>query len=332
MDPFGASAVTTATVVSTLLAYRAVKKQSLTKAGAVTGCIVGFLLVGTGLRGLTLFFMYQLGSWATKYKADIKARCDETVATASIRGARQVLAVSVTAVFLSLYHAWHYGPEQAYTTTTVHPSSSSSSSPQSWLSPHHLAAAILAHHAVSLGDTLASELGMATAQPTDRVRLCIPPFDQVPPGTNGGMTVRGTLWSLVGGALCGLFAVAMDGLSGLWPSHDDDGRLLLDYTLRVVWFATLCGGLGSWLDSLLGATVQVTYWDEETKQVCHAARKDNDNHKKQQPRRKRIAGWIPFLSNEGVNFVSVVLTTVLGGWILAPWILIPDDHHNDSSS
>lgn len=328
MDPFGPRALAAATVASSLLAYRAVNKKSLTKAGAVTGFVVGFLLVGTGLRGFTLFFFYQVGSWATKHRASMKAALDQTVATASVRGSRQVLAVSLTAVLLSLYHAYWYGPEQpliferdavAATATTGLSSSSAS----------HIAAAVLAHHAISLGDTLASEMGMAqNQQQRVEVRLIIPPFRVVPPGTNGGVTLQGTMWSIVGGVLCGIFTLGMDSISGILPSNDYHSLQYYYYLWKVILYAGLCGGLGSLLDSILGATVQMTFRDPDSKQVCHSAYDDTDNNDSshvastaKSPRRIHIAGWVALLSNEGVNFVSVLLTTILGGWVLAPLIV-----------
>ena len=354
MDPFGPKALATAGIASSVLAYRAFKKKTLTVAGAMTAMIVAFLLVSTGLRGFTLFFMYQLGSWATKYKSCAKAALDQTVATSSLRGSSQVLAVSIFAVLLSLYHALYYGPERPFqfvtdttataaaTTNTVESSFSSSlsSSGEATL----IAAAILAHHSISLADTLASEMGMAhfvggttsSLSPTTAamVRLVIPPFRLVPPGTNGGVTLYGTLWSIVGGLLCGAFTLCMDAISGCLPtsSSSTESTELLHYVLRVIVFGGLCGGLGSLLDSILGATLQMTYWDEEIKKVCHdsgsestssssTGKEDSGNTETSKPQRKHIAGWYPLLSNAGVNFVSVVLTAILGGWVLAPMIL-----------
>jgi len=303
MDPFGSRALITASVFSTLLALRAVKKKSLTPAGALAGFAVGFTLVATGLRGLTLFFFYQLGSWATKYKTSVKAALDETVATASVRGSSQVLAVSVLAVALSVYHAVAYGEERAWSFDRKNDQQYQASS---------ISAAILAHHAISLGDTLASEMGMATGTPNRLVRLVLPPFPLVPPGTNGGVTINGTVWSILGGFLCSVFNLWMDSISNIWPT--DDG-VWTEYVPRVLLFGAICGGVGSLLDSILGATLQMTYWDEESKQVCHEPKLDG--HGKP---RKHIAGLYPFLSNEEVNFVSVVMTSLLGGWVVAPII------------
>lgn len=113
MDPFGSKVLALATTVASLLAFRAVRKKSLTPGGAAVGFAVGFLLVATGLRGMVLFFFYQLGSWATKYKKQLKESMDATVAHSSVRSGAQVLAVSLVAVLLSLFHAYYYGAEQA---------------------------------------------------------------------------------------------------------------------------------------------------------------------------------------------------------------------------
>ena len=295
MDPFAPKTLVLATTAATCLAWRAWRKQSLTRTGTAVGFTVGFLLVATGLRGLVLFYFYQIGSMATKYKAQRKATLDATCVTSSQRGGVQVLCVSLVAVCLSLWHAVYYGPEQAIDFTTA-PAAS------------RLTTAVLAHHAVSLGDTLASELGMVTAMNSATKTKTMPmqpvlvtqPWRRVPIGTNGGVTVAGTLWSGVGGMLIGALTVAMDAISGLAPLQ----------FVQVTLYGGLCGLVGSFLDSLLGATLQVTYYDTETKLVYH--------HDPQTRSARRVCGNA-ILSNEQVNLVSVALTAYLGGWIIAPW-------------
>ncbi|GKZ00795.1 hypothetical protein MPSEU_001031200 [Mayamaea pseudoterrestris] len=239
MKPFAPETLAVAVSAATLLAYRALRRKNLTNNGAAAGFIVGFLLVATGLRGLNLFVFYQLGSMATKYQSQRKAILDETVSQTSTRGIKQVLAVSVIAVILSLYHATVHGAEQAF--TSDHPAQTK------------LACAILAHHATSLADTWASELGMLSRE---QPRSILWPFRKVPAGTNGGVTLTGTLWSLLGGACIGISTVILDALSGIQPLR----------AIRVVVFAGCCGLLGSVIDSILGATLQITYWNETTKQ------------------------------------------------------------------
>jgi uncharacterized membrane protein len=63
----------------------------------------------------------------------------------------------------------------------------------------------IAHYGVCCGDTWASEIGSAFA---GAPRLVLPPFRRVPRGTNGGVTIVGTLASAAGGLTVGLAAAA----------------------------------------------------------------------------------------------------------------------------
>jgi uncharacterized protein (TIGR00297 family) len=294
MDPFGPRALALALSVAALLAVRARKRQTLTTSGAAAGFVVGFCLVATGLRGMVLVFFYQLGSWATKYQKPAKALVDESVEHHSVRGARQVLAVSAAATLLSLYHAFVYGPERSIS-FLLHPG------------PSRLACAVLAHHCTSLADTWASELGMvlsAGAGPGAGPSpvLITKPWRHVPVGTNGGITWAGTVCSLAGGLVIAALTVAMDAVSGI--------EIVQPW--RILAYGTACGGLGSILDSVLGATVQVTYFDDLTKRVVSS--------RTSAPNAKHVSG-VDLLTNEQVNLVSTIITTALGGCLLAPWML-----------
>jgi uncharacterized protein (TIGR00297 family) len=256
--------------------------------------MVGFLIVGSGLRGMVLFYFYQIGSMATKFQKSIKETRDSTCIGHSARGAKQVLAVSVTAVTLSLLHVMYCGKEQAIVFHTV---SSTDNSDNSSLASS-LTCAVLAHHATSLADTLASELGLlAKHQP----RLITQPWRSVPAGTNGGITVSGTFWSIVGGAIIGALYVAMDWLSGIAPLN----------TTRMILYGACTGLIGSLLDSLLGALVQSSYYDRDTKLIYHA---NSDNL----PKSAECISGINILTNEQVNFVSAFMTAMLGGWVIGP--------------
>jgi uncharacterized membrane protein len=66
--------------------------------------------------------------------------------------------------------------------------------------PSALACSLIAHHATSLADTLASELGiLSKGRP-----ILITTGRSVPPGTNGGVTLMGTGCSALGGFIIGL--------------------------------------------------------------------------------------------------------------------------------
>jgi uncharacterized membrane protein len=128
------------------------------------------------------------------------------------------------------------------------------------------------------------------------------PWRRVPVGTNGGVTLVGTACSLAGGLVIAVLTLAMDAISG--TEIVQPGRILA--------YGTACGGLGSILDSVLGATIQVTYFDEETKRVVSS--------RSVAPKAKHVSGR-DLLTNEQVNLVSTIITTALGGWLLAPWML-----------
>lgn len=306
MEPFGYSSVCFAFVVASLLAVRGIKKRSLSVTGGITGFVIGFLIVSTGLRGLLLFVFYQFGSWSTKYKNSTKQRYDDTVVKSSCRGPVQVLAVSIIPTCCSVYHAIYYGPERSIQWA------------ESSMSSHHhasmLSCAILAHHATGLADTLASEMGILSSVNAVKSQpvLITQPWKYVPPGTNGGVTIQGLVWSMIGGFIISSFMILFDYCSGI---------LIPESSFVLLLYGIICGLLGSIIDSILGATIQATYYNIKTKQVLH-----HHHHPKCQKINNHedvivhhICG-IDFLTNEQVNFVSMAITSYIGGWIISPWL------------
>lgn len=284
MKPFGLVAMSLATSVPTLAVLRSLKKNTLSKPGAIAAWIVGFIMVGSGLRGFVLLLFYQIASAATKYKKDWKERQDATAAQGSVRGPTQVLACSAVAVILTALHVWLVGHETAIDFQ------------QDYLAAS-LTCAVLAHHATCLADTLASELGILNQSPPV---LITQPWRIVPPGSNGGVTVLGTIMSVIGGACMGLGTAWMDWCSGITPVP----------TMNLLMLGTLCGLVGSLVDSILGATLQATYQNPDDRTIHHQA---------SQPSYKHICG-IDLLTNVQVNLVSICITTLLGGWVFGPRI------------
>lgn len=297
MDPFSLPTLSIATFVAAALGLRASKKKTLTPLGVATGCTVGFLLVATGLRGMNLLFFYQLGTMATRFKKSIKEQRDATVAAGdhAARGATQVLCVSLTTVVLSLCHAIWFGSERpvlfAMDDEFQHQEGFI-------LASSSLTCAVLAHHATCLADTVASEMGiLSTASPI----LVTQPWRRVPPGTNGGITIAGTMWSIAGGAIIGGTTVLMDWFSGLSPLN----------ATKTIFFGGVMGLVGSMLDSLLGATLQSSYFDADQKLIYHA----NSNNL---PRAAKCISGVNILTNEQVNFLSALIAALLGGFVIAP--------------
>jgi len=90
--------------------------------------------------------------------------------------------------------------------------------------------------ATATADTMASEVGVVT---TPRL---ITNFKKVPPGTDGGISVVGTIAGILGAGLIGLAAYML----GVYPD--------LAKTLTI---ALVAGSVGCFVDSILGAMLEI---------------------------------------------------------------------------
>jgi uncharacterized protein (TIGR00297 family) len=90
---------------------------------------------------------------------------------------------------------------------------------------------------VAASDTIASELGVLS----DRTRL-ITTMRPVPPGTDGGVSVYGTFWALMGALIASLL-----GWLVLFPGEGISTELLVPIVF---------GFMGCMVDSLVGATLE----------------------------------------------------------------------------
>ncbi|BDZ67854.1 TIGR00297 family protein [Methanobacterium ferruginis] len=90
--------------------------------------------------------------------------------------------------------------------------------------------------ATATADTMASEVGVAT---TPRL---ITNFKKVPPGTDGGISVVGTIAGILGAGLIGLAAYMLGVYPDLW---------------RTMIIAVVAGTFGCFVDSILGAGLEI---------------------------------------------------------------------------
>eukprot|EP00897_Mesotaenium_endlicherianum_P001840 jgi/Mesen1/1684/ME000137S00600 len=271
--------------VATLLAVRGFRKRSLSASGALAGLVVTFITMLCGFRfGLTLIVFYLSSSRLTKFKAAQKALVEDGYKEGGQRDWLQVLANSATATVLcAVFAALNRFEDRCFDARTAPLETA-------------LLGGFLGHYAACAGDTWASELGIvATAQP----RL-VTSGRRVPPGTNGGVTGVGTLASALGGCLMGVCFF----LAGLaTATHTELGcntGLLLPRQVAAIPLAVLAGVLGSLIDSLLGATLQYSGFDDLKKKVVESPG----------PLVKRITGR-DVLGNNAVNFLSVGLTAAI---------------------
>lgn len=194
----------------------------------------------------------------------------------------QVLACSLVATGIAVYYVATFGDEDA-------PLDFNQAAWQSYL-----LASYIGHYACCAADTWASELGvLSKSQP----RL-ITTGRRVPPGTNGGVSLLGTAASVAGGTFVGVLYYLMSLFSSSQQAH-------------VITLGAITGLLGSVLDSLLGATLQATWFNTKTHKICA----ERDEHASKSGAEEQLVCGRAVLTNEQVNAVSVVLTTVASGLI-----------------
>lgn len=253
--------VACAAVLGVLLARRGVQKGYLSPSGGLAAIAVAVLTWGSGVRfGATLIAFYQSSSWLTRFGAKRKKRLDANTSKHGNRGALQVLSCSLLGSILAVFHRATCGTDV--------------SCPQ-------LTAAFVGFFACCAGDTWASEVGQLVQSSP---RLVIAPWRVVPPGTNGGVTVVGTLASAAGGLFIG-------GVHGMW--------LWRDFKLLTL-LGLLTGVIGSTLDSTLGATLQISRYDGKHNRIAISS--DTSS---------RVICGHDILSNHVVNFVSAAVMAVL---------------------
>jgi uncharacterized protein (TIGR00297 family) len=160
-----------------------------------------------------------------------------------------------------------------------------------WIAPHVVWQCIAAGAlGASAADTWATEIGsLSRALPRSIVT-----WNDVPPGTSGGITLAGTL----AGAAGALFIAAVVSLLGWQP---------------VTFAAALAGGIiGSLLDSVLGATVQARFW-------CASCGVETERRRHDCATITTLRGGLRWLNNDGVNALAtagggvVGLAVALGG-------------------
>lgn len=293
-------------VLARRISARGLRNRSLSKSGARSAFVVAALSLATSWRnGITLLAFYWTSSKLTRFGSKIKGKLEEGVTEGGERGASQVFACSLFGVILACIRRAIVGRDGPLLVGSSVAISSSLA-----LLGDQLTLAYVAFFACCAGDTWASELGILSKS---LPRLITKPWKKVPPGTNGGVSLEGLGASAAGGMIMGLIhgifvAGGISSLLPFMPSYNMVSALPPSQYGREVLILTFVGFLsgfgGSLLDSLLGATVQATYYDEEAKRIV----------KRSGPNTTKVGGW-GFLSNEMVNVVSTASSALAAALI-----------------
>ncbi len=303
-----------------LVAYR---HRSLSRSGVVGAMATGAVTVGMGgwSWGLSLIYFFVSSSLLSHFRSSDKERtAADKFSKGSQRDFLQVMANGGVATSLSLAHGL------------------TRSQPVKEL----LQAGYTGAFATANGDTWATELGVLnTRQP----RL-ITTGKPVAPGTSGGITLLGTGAAAAGGLSLGLVFCLLQGLrkpldSFIWrrrgqfivptadlsaPSAMDDHQQVdkcavgradsPNWSLPLI--GLLTGLVGSFADSLMGATIQAMYY-------CPTCKKETERHVHSCGTPTILLRGIPWFDNDVVNFLATLVGALVGMGLHS---VIPGIHFN----
>jgi uncharacterized membrane protein len=303
--------------VATLLSVHGLRSRSLSFSGAVTAFVVGFSILAVPVRtiGVTLIIFYFIGSRATKYGKKRKAQLEDDYQDAGYRSGAQVLCNSFTALLASGIWCLAFAPDifpWSLVNSYIHPGSvlleTVSYQDGQWcplditvssgLSRAVMFAA-LGHFACCLGDTLASELGILSSRPP----ILITTLKTVPPGTNGGVSLGGTLASLFGGLSMGVTMFI-----SLIVENARCRSSWMTILPSLVFWGSVAGAGGSLLDSFLGATLQRTRYSVDKKIILTGHSAEPDRGRKDTV---KVISGLNLLTNNQVNLLSSMGTALI---------------------
>ncbi len=255
--------------LAVIVAYVAYRAHSLNKSGAIAATLVGTVIFGLGgwPWAILLMIFFVTSSGLSRAFKNRKRGLDEKFSKGHERDAGQVFGNGGLATFFAALHAFY--------PTSVLP----------WIG---FAVSLAAVNA----DTWATELGVLN--PT-QPRMITNLGKRVEKGTSGGVSLFGTLASLLGAGVIALAAVFLSPLGPLLPAY----FILISF----------CGLAGSLFDSFLGATVQAMYY-------CPTDQKETEKHPLHTcgTQTVHIRGW-KWLDNDWVNFACSafgVLAALIG--------------------
>ncbi len=269
-------------VISAAIGWVAYKREALSTSGVIGAILTGTAIFGLGgwPWGLLLIAFFVLSSLLSKYKEATKEALAEKFAKGSRRDLWQALANGGAGALIAV----------AYWLTGY---------PLLWF-------AFVGAMATVNADTWATELGVLSK----RMPRLITTGKPVDVGTSGGVSLQGTLATLVGGAVIGVAGALflyLESLIRYTPRvllHPLSCLVYPANCTRLPIIAALAGLAGSLCDSLLGATVQAIYYstsrEKETEKVIDPDGTPNT----------LLRGW-RWLNNDWVNFISSIIGAAL---------------------
>lgn len=250
-----------AQIFALIVSVLALKKKSVSISGFLSMLVISsFFIWNNGVGALiVLFSMFLSSSLITKYKHEFKAQLTDKVLKKS--GPRDAIqAISNLGIASLCFVLFSITKESDYLI------------------------AMACSVAASNADSWASEIGVLSKS---KPRL-ITNFKECKPGISGGVSWLGTLAGLFGSMFIALIVCMLKNEIGIDLEIFD-----------LFWIVSVFGFIGIFIDSLLGATVQIIYTDNvgnETENNQNAVTKS------------RGVKWI---NNDMVNFLTTLIIAIL---------------------
>ncbi len=257
-------------------AILAERLKSLTISGAIAAFVIGTVIFGMGgwLFAIPLFTFFLSSSLLSRYKKNEKKIPGLITEKGATRDAWQVLANGGVSAIIVTVFYF-----------TVHRFP--------WHISRNLLCLYLAALATVNADTWATEIGSLSKNPPRLLKNWKP----AERGTSGAISGLGLAASLAGSVIIPL--------SVYWFWKLDTAEFFV-----IVW----AGFLGSFADSILGASVQAVYKNPKTNSL-------SEKSESQGTRNVRVSG-ISWIGNDAVNFLAS-LFGVLCAWLLLKYSVTP---------
>lgn len=182
MPPVSSSLIGAFLASSAIVAW-GLSRNSLSPSGGAAAFVVGFVTMMAGVDfGVALVYFFVSSSLITKFGHKRKAAIEDGYVAGGRRSAVQVLANGLTGtVAAGIY--WYHEAQDCRSPLLL-----------------TLVCAFIGHYGCCIGDTWASELGVLSKSKP----ILLTTLRTVPTGTNGAISLVGTLASIAGGLSLGI--------------------------------------------------------------------------------------------------------------------------------
>lgn len=248
---------------SSIIALLAYKKKSLTVSGAIGAIILGTTIyVTTGFFGASVMILFFISSTILSH---FKKNDKKSVADQFDKtGNRDIFQVFANGGVGLLYSILYFFTKDIL-----------------------FIYMFIVAFAASNADTWSTEIGILDKNKPISLRS----FKRVAKGTSGAVSVLGTISGLMGAFLIAIYSYIY---LNIWADTK--------YNIFILFALTISGFLGTIIDSILGASIQAIYLDENDKET---EKKYVDGSL------RKLSRGFKIINNDFVNLISIILATLI---------------------